>query len=300
MRRVFPLLFGLALAAATVASPPPAFFRDHCLFVKKGFLRGESSTPEQILRDYDRYASGRTLVVHFHGGLVSEANAKKEAWQLAQTCYGPDAYPVFFIWNADFFTELGNLLDRRYHNLAFRQGHLSTAAFVQSIYRRAGTGGVDLSGIGQTGAALLSEYRRFMSRDPSFRKAVAVETYTRAEREAGPVGAGWQDWLKADTWRKERDKLEKRVVDYFSPYVRGVASYHDAQSVSWSGDLLEWIAANLGGKDIWSQMKRDTADSFRARNGVPGAGLRFIAACAGIPRSNGSFSSGTAPAVFTS
>ncbi len=50
------------------------------------------------------------------------------------------------------------------------------------------------------------------------------------------------------------------------------------------GDVLEWVSQNLGGRDIWSRMKQDTALSFTTRNRIPGAGLQLIEALRSLPR----------------
>ena len=56
------------------------------------------------LKDADR------LVLHFHGGLVSEASAMRMAERL-QPEYGEFAHPVFFIWESGLFETWGNNAD---------------------------------------------------------------------------------------------------------------------------------------------------------------------------------------------
>ena len=206
------LLPVLILALTTLAFATPSdkgtFYREHCLFIKKGLLKSESATPDAILRAYEREAPGKPLVIHFHGGLVSEESAKHEAISLSNAAYGENAYPVFFVWNADFWTELNNTL----------------------------------------------------------------------ESHAQAAGTSLMEWTKADTWIKARERLTKRVTNYFSNPGAGTTQYHDSSSVSWGGDVLEWVAYNLGGRQVWQQMKQDTADSFKLQNGRPGAGLLFLRA----------------------
>jgi len=267
--------------ASCIAAPTTkaSFFRNHCLFIKNGYLKSESASPSQILAEYERQSPGKPLVIHFHGGLVSEDTAKKEAVDLYHSCYGEQSYPIYFVWNADFFTELGNLLESRYHNAAFSQGHISTALFLDSIYQRMKAGGVDTSKIKGDAFDMVQTFKKLVSGDPATQKA--AEDGARDDILA--AGHTWSDWTKLETWQKAKDRAQRRVTNYFSPYVEGIARYHDSKSVSWNGDFLEWVSYNLGGRDIWSRMKQDTADSFTVRNGIPGAGLSFLKALSRIP-----------------
>ncbi len=133
MRRWFVLILLFASCLGFSQSAREVlFFHNHCLFIHNGYLKNESATPAQIMRHYEVTGKDEPIVIHFHGGLVSESSAKKEALDLNNTCYGGRSYPIFLAWNADLFTELGNLLEAKYHNLAFAQGRISTAAFLSA------------------------------------------------------------------------------------------------------------------------------------------------------------------------
>jgi hypothetical protein len=277
LRRAYAVALCTITAAVSFASPATSFFRNHCLFIHNGYLKSESATPSQILADYHNEAEGKPIVIHFHGGLVSEDNAKKEAIDLNNGCYAGATFPVFFIWNADFWSQFGNILESRYHDVAYLQGHLSTAAFLKGLHDRVQNGGINIDQAKASGTQLLAAYRRFMSKDPAFQKAVVKQALQNTVQQVGTTAS---DWMRADTWIKARDNIQKNVTDYFSPYVQGVAVYHDKKSVSWGGDILEWVASNLGGRDIWSEMKRETRTSFESNNRSTGAGMLFLRALA--------------------
>jgi hypothetical protein len=278
------LLITLALTALVrgQTASQPIFFRNHCLFVHNGYLKTESASPKQILSEYLKKGHNEPIVIHFHGGLVSEASAKKEALDLNASCYGDRSYPIFLAWNADLFTEIGNLLESRYHNAAFAQGRISTAQFLAGIYDNARQNGYSLDDLSGSAQKLMDAYRQYMSQSKPFQKAVSQQ----AQQDDDILGSGqsWADWTDLETWKKAKERLEHRVTNYFSPYVKGFTKYHDANSVSWGGDLLEWVCYNLGGRSIWSRMKSDTAYSFTSRNGVPGAGLQLLLALHDLPR----------------
>jgi hypothetical protein len=284
MRRIFGLLLLLVASTCFGQSQDQArFFRDHCLFIHDGFLKQESASPSQVLAEYEREGKSEPIVIHFHGGLVSEGSARKEALDLNGACYGARSYPIFLAWNADLFTELGNLLEARYHNAAYAQGHISTAQFLASIYDGVKSNGLDVNDLAGSSQKLMAAYRRFMKNDASFQKAVRTQVATDDDDILGS-GKTLSDWENPETWRKAKDRIEHRVTTYFRPYVEAFLKYHDANSVSWGGDLLEWVSHNLGGRDIWSRMKRDTALSFTDRNGVQGAGLQLLYALRSLPK----------------
>ena len=258
---------------AWTAPSSSLFYREHCLFIKDGYLKAESARPEEMLQNYEREAPGKTLVIHFHGGLVSESSAKKEATDLTNSCYGAVSYPIFFAWNADFFSELGNLIEAKYHNIAFSQGGMSTSSFLEGLYQTAHENHWDAEHI-------KAAYTEFMKNEAQFQRAVSKQAKKEVDEDILASGRNWSDWLEADTWKKAKDRIQKKVVTYFSPYVMAAMRYHDSKSVSWGGDFLEWISTNFGGRQIWSTMKQDTALSFSVRNGVPGAGLMFLQALA--------------------
>lgn len=57
-------------------------------------------------------SSGRRLVVHFHGGLVSHAKGMETAARLQRTYEKPGGYPIFFVWQSGLGeTIVNNLAD---------------------------------------------------------------------------------------------------------------------------------------------------------------------------------------------
>jgi hypothetical protein len=252
------------------------FFSEHCLFIKKGRLEKSSSSPAELLAAYSRVAPGTPLVIHFHGGLVSAASAKQEALDLSANCYTGRSFPIFFIWNADFWTQLSNLLEAKYRNAAFVQGHLSTAQFLTKLYHNY------QSGAPENSVSVLHVYRRYMNSDPQFQRALREQVATQAKQSARQAANSARKWTRTSTWLQLKDDLQNRVTTYFTPYIEGAARYHDRASVSWGGDLLEYIASNLGGRDIWQEMKQETATSFAPGN-PSGAGRQFLLALRAHP-----------------
>lgn len=70
----------------------------HCIYLKDGKFDG-ASTAGTIMDAF--VASGQsTMVVHFHGGLVTRDAGEAAAQYLFDNSYGDVAFPVFFIWES--------------------------------------------------------------------------------------------------------------------------------------------------------------------------------------------------------
>jgi hypothetical protein len=74
---------------------------DNCLFLINGLIDSQESI-KQIRKKYaeTEASNKKTMVIHFHGGLVEKTAALKAAEFLTSRCYGDVAFPVFFIWES--------------------------------------------------------------------------------------------------------------------------------------------------------------------------------------------------------
>jgi hypothetical protein len=63
-----------------------------------GALRG--MTPDGVRRIVDAAAASERVVLHFHGGLVSEKRGRAIAAGLLPVYRAAGAYPVFFVWRS--------------------------------------------------------------------------------------------------------------------------------------------------------------------------------------------------------
>lgn len=135
----------------------------------------------QAMRDG---GSGDNIVVHFHGGLVSENAGMETAEKLLPTYRAADAYPVFFVWEAGLFEVIGHNLkeiagERIFNKLVTKVTKYALAklsgddggrsvrlevpdeAEVEAELRRVGDGAVPYADImPNTSAALLSRDER--------------------------------------------------------------------------------------------------------------------------------------------
>ena len=94
----------------------------HYLDLVDGRFAGTSSAQLDALFERIRHdASGRHIVVHFHGGLVSRSAAHKSGSVLFETYRNAGTYPVFFVWNTDLFHTLRHNLDEIAKERAFRR-----------------------------------------------------------------------------------------------------------------------------------------------------------------------------------
>lgn len=63
--------------------------------------RFAATTAADLAALFENARTSDHLVVHFHGGLVSRADALSSATDLVQTYTDAGTYPVFFLWNSD-------------------------------------------------------------------------------------------------------------------------------------------------------------------------------------------------------
>jgi hypothetical protein len=79
------------------------------IILRNGRLTGASRVDLTNSMDFVRKVGGNpTIVVHFHGGLVGEADAKAAAAHLAPEYASTGAVPVFVIWQTQLFETLRN------------------------------------------------------------------------------------------------------------------------------------------------------------------------------------------------
>ena len=82
---------------------------DHFINLRNG--RFDSSTRQQLKSAFDKFESNeaKTLVVHFHGGLVKEEKALALADRLLPIYRQINvAYPMFFVWESGLIETIRN------------------------------------------------------------------------------------------------------------------------------------------------------------------------------------------------
>jgi hypothetical protein len=93
-----------ARSSATMGGTMPVS-KNHLIDLVDGKFSG--TTLADLAALFDNLAkapTGKNLVVHFHGGLVSRADGTRAAERLLPVYEKATAYPVFFIWNSDVCT----------------------------------------------------------------------------------------------------------------------------------------------------------------------------------------------------
>jgi hypothetical protein len=139
LRRVLALCVLVGCLACTVhpnrgASPyqkPDHFL--NVVYTRGGALRADRNiwTPEDQIAEFGKDPT-QTLVIHFHGGLVTEAAALQEADDLGLSCYGdPDlkVFPLFLLWDSGW----PNTLNEMTSDVLNPSGQRALNLFVQKI-----------------------------------------------------------------------------------------------------------------------------------------------------------------------
>ncbi len=95
---------------------------EHAIHLKNGKLTGD--TPGQAVREIVRAAlahpGDRGILLHFHGGLVSEAAGRAAADRLLPVYGSSGVYPVFFVWESGLLETVANNLGEISRERLFR------------------------------------------------------------------------------------------------------------------------------------------------------------------------------------
>jgi len=78
------------------------YARDHCIFSLSGTVQRKEPwmrSPEQIVKSIAE-AKPKTIVLHFHGGLVDSESGLLDAHKMGRGVYKDVSYPVHFIWES--------------------------------------------------------------------------------------------------------------------------------------------------------------------------------------------------------
>ncbi|MFT3924546.1 MAG: alpha/beta hydrolase [Myxococcales bacterium] len=109
---------------------------DHVIHTAAGRLSPKSSTTAaDVQRIVEQACAAKApggIVVHFHGGLVSEKSARTSASEALFPLYKEQAqaYPIFFIWESGFFEAPLNNLGEILHESLFREFMKKSAVWV--------------------------------------------------------------------------------------------------------------------------------------------------------------------------
>jgi hypothetical protein len=95
-------LAAAALFFAGITSAEVDYARLHCIFSVAGTVQKTEPwmrTPAQIVKNIE-VAEPKTVVIHFHGGLVDAQTGMDDAYEVGQQIYKGTAYPVHFVWES--------------------------------------------------------------------------------------------------------------------------------------------------------------------------------------------------------
>lgn len=102
--------------------------RDHIIHLVGGRLKDARPASTTSRADIERIVAAALargpkphLVIHFHGGLVSEKAGRGVAKKLAPRYNAPDRYPLFFVWESGLLESIRNNLDDVGRDPVFRQ-----------------------------------------------------------------------------------------------------------------------------------------------------------------------------------
>src|SRR5207249_2825177 len=86
--------------------------------------RFAGTTADELKRLFERFSTDPNkdrLVVHFHGGLVSQAAGTATAERLLPLYEGATGYPVFFVWHSGLFETINDNLSQIVEERIFRR-----------------------------------------------------------------------------------------------------------------------------------------------------------------------------------
>lgn len=99
--------------------------KDHVLHSADGRFGGGTTSQvadvRRILGQASAAAPARGLLIHFHGGLVSEASGRGIADRLVPRYAAAGTYPLFFVWESGLVESLQNNLDDIRRDPAFQE-----------------------------------------------------------------------------------------------------------------------------------------------------------------------------------
>ena len=115
--------------------------KNHYLHLKSGrFDQTDPADLDDLFRHLATDPDGERLVLHFHGGLVSDRVARKTAETLLPHYRGAGGYPVFFIWQSGLLEVLGNNLGEIFKERIYQRLLTLVLQFVEAKLRQ-GIGG---------------------------------------------------------------------------------------------------------------------------------------------------------------
>ncbi len=135
---------------------------NHCVYLRDGQFDGPNGLP-QIMAAF-RASGDKTLVVHFHGGLVDRAAGQKAADELFALSYSESAFPVFFIWESGLREMLRQTLPEIVKNTLFQVLLEQISRFavgkIEQVERAGALGGVARGPVGPLVPRELLEVKR--------------------------------------------------------------------------------------------------------------------------------------------
>jgi hypothetical protein len=106
---------------ATESQQNEPLSRNHYIDLRSG--RFDKTKRQDLRLLFDTFAQHQykdNLVVHFHGGLVSEKSGLEIAARLSDTYEAAGAYPVFFVWQSQWYETIRNNLGKIFRENIFQ------------------------------------------------------------------------------------------------------------------------------------------------------------------------------------
>jgi hypothetical protein len=144
--------------------------RHHYINLRSG--RFDKTNRQDLRLLFDAFAQHKYkdhLIVHFHGGLVSEKSGLEIAARLSDTYEAAGAYPVFFVWQSQWYETIRNNLGEIFKENIFQ--HLLKRALQFAIAKIDQQGGqrgpqLELPPVADVERELSQTDRPFAGRDP--------------------------------------------------------------------------------------------------------------------------------------
>jgi hypothetical protein len=245
------------------------------------------------------------LVVHFHGGLVADEVGLRVAERLQPIYEAAGAYPVFFVWSSGLLEVLSGNLPEIFGESVFQSIRKWVTKFVLGKVSQSGAlappreGEVWLAlippepeaeplaevpvgpGVEEVGEDELAAFEREVAQDPelmAFTAMVAAPAFSPIEgspftkmslevvaeiRAEVPAGAAFGP-LEAVALARRAGRIVVAVIRRFREH-RDHGLYPTLIE-----EILRALYLGEAGERVWTTMKKETADTFEAREPVRG------------------------------
>ena len=189
------------------------------------------------------------LLLYFNGGLNSESSVVVQAARQVPCMLNDGVYPIFMVWNTDFFSSYWEQASKIYNGQRFTGGWVPWTTPFRIL-------GHVISGIGHAPADYISHGRRFWSsqrREPKCQMMVHVTT------ESGCAEEQIINFVDAGIDAEHNGVIDKSNIDEFDPSTFQLLMYGAAFPVR----VISTPLARGIGERAWANMIRRTRVTVR-------------------------------------